>query len=44
VSPTTLTARETKEQLLWVAQEMLRSNLVQGTAGNLGASAGREAC
>jgi len=38
VSPTPkLTAQETKEQLLWAAQEMLRSNLVQGTAGNLGA-------
>lgn len=32
-----LTAQETKEQLLWAAQEMLRTNLVQGTAGNLGA-------
>jgi L-fuculose-phosphate aldolase len=32
-----LTAQETKEQLLWVAQEMLRSNLVQGTAGNCAA-------
>ena len=31
-----LTAAETKEQLLWVAKEMLRTNLVQGTAGNLG--------
>ena len=28
-----LTAQETKEELLWVAKEMLRSNLVQGTAG-----------
>jgi len=37
VSSKTLTAAETKEQLLWVAKEMLRSNLVQGTAGNLGA-------
>jgi L-fuculose-phosphate aldolase len=37
VSPTKLSAQETKEQLLWAAQEMLRSNLVQGTAGNLGA-------
>jgi len=33
----TLTALETKEQVLWVAKEMLRSNLVEGTAGNLGA-------
>ncbi|HEY8216301.1 MAG TPA: class II aldolase/adducin family protein, partial [Acidimicrobiia bacterium] len=32
-----LTAAETKEQVLWVAQEMLRSGLVEGTAGNLGA-------
>ena len=32
-----LSDRETKEQLLWVAKEMLRTNLVQGTAGNLGA-------
>lgn len=32
-----LTAQETKEQVLWVAQEMLRSGLVEGTAGNLGA-------
>jgi L-fuculose-phosphate aldolase len=32
-----LTADETKEQLLWAAQEMLRTNLVQGTAGNLSA-------
>jgi len=37
VSPTPLTAQETKEQVLWVAQEMLRSNLVQGTAGNCAA-------
>jgi L-fuculose-phosphate aldolase len=37
VSPKTLTATETKEQLLWVAKEMLRINLVEGTAGNLGA-------
>ncbi len=37
MSSKTLTAAETKEQLLWVAKEMLRSNLVQGTAGNLGA-------
>ena len=33
----TLTTEETKEQLLWVAQEMLHSGLVEGTAGNLGA-------
>ncbi len=32
-----LSDRETREQLLWVAKEMLRTNLVQGTAGNLGA-------
>jgi L-fuculose-phosphate aldolase len=37
VSSTTLSAAETKEQLLWVAKEMLRINLVEGTAGNLGA-------
>jgi L-fuculose-phosphate aldolase len=37
VSSTKLSDRETKEQLLWVAKEMLRTNLVQGTAGNLGA-------
>jgi L-fuculose-phosphate aldolase len=37
VSSKSLTAAETKEQLLWVAKEMLRTNLVQGTAGNLGA-------
>ncbi|MGZ6970020.1 MAG: class II aldolase/adducin family protein, partial [Acidimicrobiia bacterium] len=34
---TTLTAQETKEQVLWAAQEMLRSGLVEGTAGNLAA-------
>jgi L-fuculose-phosphate aldolase len=34
---TKLTARETKEMLLWVAKEMSSSGLVQGTAGNLGA-------
>lgn len=33
----TMTAQETKEQLLWVAKEMLISNLVQGTAGNCAA-------
>jgi L-fuculose-phosphate aldolase len=32
-----LSAQETREQVLWVAQEMLRSGLVEGTAGNLGA-------
>jgi len=32
-----LTAQEIKEQVLWVAQEMLRSGVVEGTAGNLGA-------
>jgi L-fuculose-phosphate aldolase len=32
-----MTADETKEQLLWVAKEMLISNLVQGTAGNCAA-------
>jgi L-fuculose-phosphate aldolase len=32
-----LSAEETKEQLLWVAQEMLRSGLVEGTAGNVAA-------
>ena len=37
MSSTTLTAAETKEQILWVAKEMLRTNLEQGTAGNLGA-------
>jgi L-fuculose-phosphate aldolase len=37
VSSKTLSAAETKEQVLWVAKEMLRINLVQGTAGNLGA-------
>jgi L-fuculose-phosphate aldolase len=37
VTSTTLTAQETKEQVLWAAQEMLRSGLVEGTAGNLGA-------
>ncbi|HEV2310370.1 MAG TPA: class II aldolase/adducin family protein [Acidimicrobiia bacterium] len=37
MSSKTLTAAETKEQLLWAAKEMLRTNLVQGTAGNLGA-------
>ncbi len=37
MSSKTLSAAETKEQLLWVAKEMLRINLVEGTAGNLGA-------
>ena len=37
MSSTTLTADETKAQVLWVAKEMLRTNLVEGTAGNLGA-------
>lgn len=32
-----MTAQETKEQLLWVSQEMLRSGLVEGTAGNVAA-------
>ena len=35
--PESLTMQETKEQLLWVAKEMLISNLVQGTAGNCAA-------
>ncbi len=29
------TAKDVKEQVLWAAQEMLRSGLVEGTAGNL---------
>ena len=37
MTATKLTAQETKEQVLWAAQEMLRSGLVEGTAGNLGA-------
>jgi L-fuculose-phosphate aldolase len=37
VSTPKLTAQETKEAVLWVAKEMLRTNLVEGTAGNLGA-------
>jgi len=37
VSKTKLTAQETKEMVLWTAKEMLRTNLVEGTAGNLGA-------
>jgi L-fuculose-phosphate aldolase len=32
-----LSAQEVKEMLLWAAKEMLRTNLVQGTAGNMGA-------
>jgi L-fuculose-phosphate aldolase len=32
-----LSDAETREQLLWVAQEMLRTNLVEGTAGNCSA-------
>ena len=32
-----LNAQETKDQVLWTAQEMLRSGLVEGTAGNLAA-------
>ena len=32
-----MSAEQTKEQLLWVAQEMLRSGLVEGTAGNVAA-------
>jgi len=32
-----LTDAETREQLLWVSQEMLRTNLVEGTAGNVAA-------
>ncbi len=32
-----LSVQETKEQLLWVSQEMLRSGLVEGTAGNVAA-------
>jgi L-fuculose-phosphate aldolase len=31
------TGDEVREQVLWAAQEMLRSGLVEGTAGNLGA-------
>jgi L-fuculose-phosphate aldolase len=37
VTPEKLTAQETKEQLLWTAKEMLTTDLVEGTAGNLGA-------
>ena len=37
VTGTELTAQEMKEQVLWAAQEMLRSGLVEGTAGNIGA-------
>ena len=31
------TTEEIKQELLWVAQESLRSNLVHGTAGNFSA-------
>ena len=31
------TAQEIKEELLWVAKESLRTNLVHGTAGNFSA-------
>jgi len=37
VSDPSLSAQETKEMVLWVAKEMLRTSLVEGTAGNLGA-------
>jgi L-fuculose-phosphate aldolase len=37
LSATELSADETKEMLLWAAKEMLRSSLVEGTSGNLGA-------
>jgi len=37
VSSSKLTSQETKEMVLWTAKEMLRTNLVEGTAGNLGA-------
>ena len=37
MSDITMSAQEVKDQVLWVAQEMLRSGLVEGTAGNLGA-------
>lgn len=37
MSSSKLTAQETKEMVLWTAKEMLRTNLVEGTAGNLGA-------
>ena len=37
MTPEKLTAQETKEQLLWTAKEMLTTDLVEGTAGNLGA-------
>jgi len=32
-----MTAQQVKEAVLWAAKEMLRTNLVQGTAGNIGA-------
>jgi L-fuculose-phosphate aldolase len=37
VSSSKLTSQETREMVLWTAKEMLRTNLVEGTAGNLGA-------
>ncbi len=37
MSSSKLTSQETKEMVLWTAKEMLRTNLVEGTAGNLGA-------
>lgn len=37
MSEITLTADEVKAELLWAAKEMSRTNLVEGTAGNLGA-------
>ena len=37
MADSTPTAQEVKEQVLWAAKEMLRTNLVEGTAGNLGA-------
>ncbi len=37
MSEITMSTQEVKDQVLWVAQEMLRSGLVEGTAGNLGA-------
>ena len=37
MAATEVSAAEVKEQVLWAAQEMLRSGLVEGTAGNLAA-------
>jgi L-fuculose-phosphate aldolase len=37
VSKPKLTVQETKDMVVWTAKEMLRSGLVEGTAGNLGA-------